>query len=182
MERLKARLTIEQHQLAINEAIHIDASPHEWPTAEKIPLLCNALVDSVVMVDYLALRLAAVEQERDAARAEAARAVEALKAIRSHLGTKAKQHENEVSNDFSAGESHGWRMAYWQVLEMSKKVNTQPALDWLAQQRREAAAEALEQLANDLRQDPFSCHLHTVDSFRQILRDRAALRATKEDK
>jgi hypothetical protein len=49
----KARLTLEQHQRAINEAVFIDASPHEWPTVEMIPLLCHCILDTVEMVDFL---------------------------------------------------------------------------------------------------------------------------------
>ncbi len=49
----KARLTLEQHQRAINEAVFIDASPHEWPTVEMIPLLCHCILDMVEMVDFL---------------------------------------------------------------------------------------------------------------------------------
>lgn len=50
----------------------------------------------------------------------------------------------------------------------------QPALNWLAQQLAEAAVEALEKLATDLRQDPWGGTLHDVDSLRSILRARAA--------
>jgi hypothetical protein len=52
--------------------------------------------------------------------------------------------------------------------------NQPSALDWLARQRAEAAAEALEKLATDLRQDPWGTTLHDVDSLRSILRTRAA--------
>lgn len=69
-EKPKARLTIEQHQKAINEAIWIDASPHEWPTIDKMWLLCSALLDSVQMGDYLRSRLAVAEAERNAARGD----------------------------------------------------------------------------------------------------------------
>ncbi len=117
----------------------------------------------------LRARIAELEAERDAARAEAAsekvlhdktiaqrdaaekalysarageaRAVEALKRIREDLETIAAGKEEEVRNDFSSGESHGWGSAYLHVCGIIGNAATQPALDWLAQREREAAAE-----------------------------------------
>ena len=47
------RLTPEQRRKAITEAMHIDASPHEWPKEDMIPLLCHALLDEVELSDRL---------------------------------------------------------------------------------------------------------------------------------
>ena len=47
------RLTPEQRRKAITEAMHIDASPHEWPKEDMIPLLCHALLDEVERADGL---------------------------------------------------------------------------------------------------------------------------------
>jgi len=75
MERPKARLTIDQHQRAINASIWIDASPHEWPTIKEIPLLCNCILDQTEMVDFLQRTIAALRAELAAARLE----IEALR-------------------------------------------------------------------------------------------------------
>lgn len=171
MEQPKARLTLQQSQQAINEAIWIDASPHEWPTIDKMGLLCSALIDSVQMGDYLRSRLAAVEAERDAARAGEERAVEALWKYRSaqrRMLDKWADGDNAVKTEL-------WRSLHdCEKLADAVLCQAQPALDWLAQQRAEAAAEALEKLATDLRQDPWGTTLHDVDSLRSILRTRAA--------
>lgn len=71
MERPKARLTIDQHQRAINASIWIDASPHEWPTIKEIPLLCNCILDQTEMVDFLQRTIAAIRAELAAARQHA---------------------------------------------------------------------------------------------------------------
>ena len=92
----------------------------------------------------LMMDLAAVMNERDAAQAEAARAVEALSLVRKELGTIAQGYEEEVRNDFTSGQSHGWGMAYLHAVQIIGGITDGPALSWLAQQRREAAAEALE--------------------------------------
>ena len=94
----------------------------------------------------LRTRIAELEAERDAAKAGAAWAVEALKQVREELETIAAGKEEEVRNDFSSGESHGWGMAYLHVCRIIGNAATQPALDWLAQREREAAARELEQL------------------------------------
>jgi hypothetical protein len=82
----------------------------------------------------------------EAARAGEARAVEALKRIREELETIAAGKEEEVRNDFSSGESHGWGSAYLHVCRIIGNAATQPAIDWLAQREREAAARELNQL------------------------------------
>jgi len=91
-------------------------------------------------------RIAELEAERDAAKAGEARAVEALERIRQELETIAAGKEEEVRNDFSSGESHGWGSAYLHVCRIIGNAATQPALDWLAQREREAAVRELEQL------------------------------------
>jgi hypothetical protein len=47
------RLTPDQLRKAINESLFIDASPHEWPTVDMIPLLCHAVLDLVEENDRL---------------------------------------------------------------------------------------------------------------------------------
>ncbi len=97
-------------------------------------------------LEVFRLRIAEVEGERDAAKAGEARAVEALKRIREELETIAAGKEEEVRNDLSSGESHGWGMAYLHVCRIIGNAATQPALDWLAQREREAAVRELNQL------------------------------------
>jgi hypothetical protein len=91
----------------------------------------------------LRTRIAELEAERDAAKAGAAWAVEALKQVREELETIAAGKEEEVRNDFSSGESHGWGMAYLHVCRIIGNAATQPALDWLAQREREAVVAEL---------------------------------------
>ena len=83
-------------------------------------------------------RLATVEAERDAAQAGEARAVEALSLIRKELGTIAQGYEEEVRNDFTSGQSHGWGMAYLHAVQIIGGITDGPALAWLDQQRAEA--------------------------------------------
>lgn len=107
-------------------------------------------------------RLATVVAERDAARAGEARAVEALRAV----VAGAYPHEVEIWTMEGAVLRHVHR-----VLDQHEPtLDNQPP----TQQRAEAAAEALEKLAADLRQDPWGTTLHDVDSLRSILRTRAA--------
>ena len=79
-------------------------------------------------------RIADLEAERDAARAGEARAVEAIKGLLNQL------HEFDFEIDGS--------VEFFDSVQQCRDAtdNTQPALDWLAQQRREAAARELEQL------------------------------------
>lgn len=119
--------------------------------------------------------------ERDAAQAEAARAVEALRKLSERVVISAKD---------SFGTCDEWLdsfrlnfpdecAAYEEAVAVLSA--SEPALDWLARVKREAAAEALEQLATDIRRDLWSYTL-SVDSLSDIVRERAAaLRATKED-
>jgi chromosome segregation ATPase len=91
-------------------------------------------------------RIAELEAERDAARAGEARAVEALEAEQRaahwrNLARITDKHEDALE----AGRLSeiAQRLRHGIVLVLT---NTQPALDWLAQQRREAAARELEAL------------------------------------
>jgi chromosome segregation ATPase len=79
-------------------------------------------------------RIADLEAERDAARAGEARAVEAIKGLLNQL------HEFDFEIDGS--------VEFFDSVQQCRDAtdNTQPALDWLAQQRREAAARELNQL------------------------------------
>jgi len=91
--------------------------------------------------ERLRARLAAVEAERDAARAGEARAVEALEAEQRaahwrNLARITDKHEDALE----AGRLSeiAQRLRHGIVLVLT---NNQPALDWLAQREREAAAE-----------------------------------------
>jgi len=98
-------------------------------------------------VDELQAHLAAVEAERDAARAGEARAVEALEAEQRaahwrNLARITDKHEDHLEatrlSEIAQNLRHGVVL-----------VGNPPALAWLAQQRREAAAEALEDIAKE---------------------------------
>ena len=100
--------------------------------------------------ERLRARLAAVEAERDAAQAGEARAVEALEAEQRaahwrNLARITDKHEDALE----AGRLSeiAQRLRHGIVLVLT---NNQPALDWLAQREREAAAaEALEDIAKE---------------------------------
>lgn len=114
-------------------------------------------------------RLAAVEAERDAARAGEARAVKFASTVKSTIEESLEycKQDSEVSIEWLKdlmNQADGIGYAH----ELGN------ALDWLDQQRREAAVEALEKLATDLRQDQWESALHDVDSLRGILRTSAA--------
>lgn len=228
-EQPKARLTLQQHQQAINEAIWIDASPHEWPTVDKMWLLCSALIDSVQMVDYLRIRLATVEAEQNAARAEVESTWRCFrcgfcttdyKQAEAHFGDRdeemalcqwwkdstdtervqALQDAIEEQNAAQAGEARAVEAlkrchegAARQLAEPCDHDDDQyalaaiatdceavlaeqgPALDWLAQQRREAAVEALEKLEAECSIVFYGDLPHvTIEEIREHL---AALRA-----
>lgn len=82
-------------------------------------------------------RLAAVEAERDAARAGEVRAVEALKRIA------------DICRPETQGNTSEGLLAHACIMSLETAecaLSEQPALAWLAQQRREAAAEAAEAL------------------------------------
>jgi hypothetical protein len=67
----KARLTLQQHQDALNYAFDVHARPSDPLEQTKVFLACCALMDSAEMVSYLRARIAELEGERDAAKAEA---------------------------------------------------------------------------------------------------------------
>lgn len=98
-------------------------------------------------IEELKARLAAVEAERDAAQAGEARAVEALEAEQRaahwrNLARITDKHEDHLEatrlSEIAQNLRHGVVL-----------VGNPPALAWLAQQRREAAAEALEDIAKE---------------------------------
>ncbi len=81
-------------------------------------------------------RIAELEAERDAARAGEARAVEAIEGLLNQL------HEFDFGIDGS--------VEFFDSVQQCRDAtdNTQPALDWLAQREREAAARELRLLAD----------------------------------
>ena len=109
--------------------------------------------------------------ERDAARAGEARAVEALKAVITASAELAEECDEDTwkVDETRMRNLHDVLDKYEPMIEENP-----PALSWLAQQRREAAVEALEKLVTDLRQDPWGTTLHDVDSLRKVLCARAA--------
>ena len=119
------------------------------------------------------LKRAMLVVQRDAAKAGEARAVEALSLIRKELGTIAQGYEEEVRNEFTSGQSHGWGMAYLHAVQIIGGITDGPALDWLTQQRREAAAGALEAFADDAvcMEKLITCNIFDL---RSALRTRAA--------
>ena len=91
---------------------------------------------------YLRTSLAAVEAERDAARAGEARAVEALRKL-------ANEADALQIEEYSIRELVG--NTNWSCLRLrideARALDAQPALGWLTQQRAEAAATALDEAA-----------------------------------
>ena len=57
----KKRLIESQLKDALHMAQWIDASPHEWPTADKIPHLCYAILDLWQEVAEMRLKLEATD-------------------------------------------------------------------------------------------------------------------------
>lgn len=83
---------------------------------------------------------ATIVVEQNAARAGEARAVEALKRIA------------DICRPETQGNTSEGLLAHACIMSLETAecaLSEQPALDWLAQQRREAAAEALEEFAYD---------------------------------
>jgi hypothetical protein len=83
--RPKARLTLQQHQDALNDALNGHARPNDHLDQSDVYMVFCALIDSAEMVNYLRASIAELEAERDAAKAGEARAVEALRRIREEL-------------------------------------------------------------------------------------------------
>jgi hypothetical protein len=169
-------VTNQDHLFNILDDVLLLVSGQGFPTPEKTYKLDGgwglALSDLRRCFNEHRARIAELEAERDAAKAEAARAVEALERIRQDLELIAAGKEEEVRNDFSSGESHGWGMAYLHVCRIIGNAATQPALAWLAQREREAAARELRGLwsgwaKNDL-------YRSDVGEVWRYIRDRAA--------
>jgi hypothetical protein len=57
----KARLTLQQHQDALNYAFDVHARPSDPLEQTKVFLACCALMDSAEMVSYLRARIAELE-------------------------------------------------------------------------------------------------------------------------
>lgn len=137
-------------------------------------------------------RLAAAEAERDAARAGEARAVEALERILvggNHLASalvnmfedRFPPYGTDFDNArraFGGTDDYDLWVAWAVMMRVRDSLVDTPALDWLAQQRREAAAEALLGLKDSIRGGTRHPHV----AWRCISTRAAALRATKEAK
>ena len=116
--------------------------------------------------DEALARLAAVEAERDTAQAGEARVVEALQNLRiplAQLGDFMYSPVRDASQELLAI-----------VNSVLANTFTQPALDWLAQQRRAAVAAWIEKEATKCRQQNGEYYDRGVDC---MLREAAALRA-----
>jgi chromosome segregation ATPase len=125
-------------------------------------------------LEVLRLRIAELEGERDAAKAEAekyrageSRAVDALRKITLDV------------QDYPAWQRPCFAVEQArQVLADYEDKNAQPALDWLAQDRREAAAEELEGLRDHIQE--YIGPDDARDEIRRICANRIAdLRAGK---
>jgi hypothetical protein len=65
--RPKARLTLQQHQDALNYAFNGHARPNDHLEQPDVYMVFCALIDSAEMVNALRARIAELEAERDAA-------------------------------------------------------------------------------------------------------------------
>jgi hypothetical protein len=65
--RPKARLTLQQHQDALNDALNGHARPNDHLDQSDVYMVFCALIDSAEMVNYLRASIAELEAERDAA-------------------------------------------------------------------------------------------------------------------
>jgi hypothetical protein len=95
------------------------------------------------MLDKLEARIRAAEAERDTARAGEARAVEALRKI-------AEDADAHLNDNVLIGNATRWRLKT--IRACAEDAMTGLAPEWIAQQRREAAAEALHGVENLIRQ------------------------------
>jgi hypothetical protein len=93
------RLKLDEYQLAINEAIHIDASPHEWPKEDKIPLLCNAFLDAVETIDRLSRMLKEETCCHEEAKEELKRLRSEIKAARQTALRATREVEDGLRKD-----------------------------------------------------------------------------------
>ena len=121
-------------------------------------------------------QLEVVEAERDAARAGEARAVEALRTIR---GADIHPDADGLIEDFTCFYCHrnsvdGCDDDCPRVIAAHVIDLAQPALAWLAQQRREAAAEWIEKEATESRHRMGEYYERRVEG---MLEEAAALRA-----
>ena len=98
-------------------------------------------IDLGALEAFIRSRLAAVEAERDAAQAGEARALEALKAVIAAAAEVAEECDEDTwtVDETRMRNLHDVLDKYEPMIEENP-----PAFAWLAQQRREAAAEALE--------------------------------------
>jgi len=135
-------MTNQDHVSNILDDVLVLLSGQGFPTPERTYKLDGgwglALSDLRRCFDQYRARIADLEAERDAARAGEARAVEALEAEQRaahwrNLARITDKHESEIAQ----------RLRHGIVLVLT---NNQPALDWLAQREREAAARELNQL------------------------------------
>ena len=121
-------------------------------------------------------RAEAAEAELTAARAGEARALEALRKIRTEVHALIEQStgvaglhlngdEAEWSSLLAGGEYESWLMS------LDETTDAQPALDWLAQQRRDAVAEELERMCSE-NEERYGTHF--MEMTTDCLRDRAA--------
>ena len=107
---------------------------------ERLAHLAKTLAEEALshrdQLDALRARIAELEAERDAAKAGEARAVEAIKGLLNEL------HEFDFEIDGS--------VEFFDSVQQCRDAtdNTQPAIDWLAQREREAAARELRLLAD----------------------------------
>jgi chromosome segregation ATPase len=124
----------------------VEAEREKYQGLADNRLNCIALYRDLIgkheaRIGVLADKLNLAEAERDAARAEAARALEALQSLRiplARLGDFMYSPVRDASQELLAI-----------VNSVLANTYTQPALDWLAQQRREAAAEENDRWADD---------------------------------
>jgi hypothetical protein len=143
-------MTNQDHVFNILDDALLLLSGQGFPTPERTYKLDGgwglALSDLRRCFDRYRTRIAELEAERDAAMAGEARAVEALEAEQRaahwrNLARITDKHEDALE----AGRLSeiAQRLRHGIVLVLT---NTQPALDWLAEREREAAARELEGL------------------------------------
>jgi hypothetical protein len=236
--RPKARLTLQQHQDALNYAFTGYSRPNDHLDQSDVYMVFCALIDSAEMVSYLRDRIAELEAERDAAkageenlkrkwqieecahcgerpgghqgtiwcaecfewwvreseqecitqlrtdldatRAGEARAVEALRKIAQNATTEV-QGVNGVPGTEAmlcclCGQVDGHNdgcpaLAFGEL-------DSQPALDWLAQREREAAVAELRGLWSGWVQNDL--YRSGVGEVWRYIRDRAAALATQQ--
>ena len=167
--KLQSLIDLQQTRMDAANTLWQDAHPEKEHLCPDLgDLLAWLIEERAVLKTFRQLDRAALAD----AQVEAARAVEALEAEQRaahwrNLARITDKHEDHLEatrlSEIAQNLRHGVVL-----------VGNPPALAWLAQQRREAAAEELEKLATDLRQDQWKSALHDVDSLRGILRTRAA--------